>query len=317
LKPGILFITSADTDPTRDIMQDTLHEGLDEVLGAERVYCYPYKDYSQFQYNLTPMSAAKSLHRRPVGRRRLADWRESIAAVVVGSVGSEALRTWEMLSDLFPNCPVALIVDQWSPGLPWPTTIRFTHRFIKDLLPEGRAPGIYALTYAAPSRVMMPAPVERDIDVSFVARNTHPLRTECAQLLEEAGFQVFLDAAMPREQFCGILNRSRVAVSIRGASWDSMRYWEIPYHGALLLSQRLPVVVPDNFVDGESAVFFDHPADMMEKIQDLVSDRGSRLEAIAASGMSLCREKHTAAARARYLLQCLGLGPALGLDAGS
>jgi hypothetical protein len=309
VEPGILFITS----PEIDLMQDIIHEGLDEILGADRVYCYPYKDYSQFQYNLTPPSPQKNLHRRPVGRRRLEEWRESIVAVVIGSIRPDALETWQTVSGLFADRPTALINGEWSPILEWPANVGYTHRFSKDLLPGDEAPGLYPLAYSAPPRAMLPEELERDIRVSFVVRDTHPLRSECAKLLAEAGFLALLDIDIPREQFCWILNRSRIAVSVRGVAWDSLRYWEIPYHGALLLSQRLPIVVPDNFVDGESAVFFDDPADMMEKIGQLLADE-DRLAAIAVAGRRLSREKHTAAARARYLLDRMGLLPILGLE---
>jgi len=45
---------------------------------------------------------------------------------------------------------------------------------------------------------------------------------------------------------------------------------------------------------------------MMEKIRLLLADE-DRLRAIAAAGRRLCRERHTAAARARYLLDKMGL----------
>jgi len=222
VRPGLLFITA----PEIDLMQDILHEGLDELLGPERVLCYPYKDYSRFQYNLEPPSPQKNPHRYPVVLRRLEEWKESIAAVVIGSVRAETLETWRSISPLFPDRPAALINGEWSPVPAWPTNVRYTHRFSKDLLPGDEAPGLYPLTLAAPPRAMVPAETERDIPVSFVARATHPLREACAKALEEAGFLVLLDADIAREQFCHILNRSKIAVSVRGSAWDSLRYWE-------------------------------------------------------------------------------------------
>jgi len=300
--PAVLFITSREID----LMQDILHEGLDELLGPERVWCYPYKDYSRFQYNLTPPSACNQPHREPVGRARLAAERDRVAAVVVGSVRPDAQAVWRALQDLFPDQPVALVNGEWSsPVSAWPSDIRYTHRFSKDLRPEDAAPGLYPLTYSVPPRVMLPERTERDIPVSFVARTTAPVRREVADALAGAGFLVFLDADLPREQYCWILNRSRIAVSVRGAAWDTLRYWEIPYHGALLLSERLPILIPDNFLDGDSAVFFDSPADMLAKIKDLLADQ-TRLDRIARAGRDLAWSKHTAPARARYVLEKMG-----------
>lgn len=293
------------------MMEDILHEGLDELLGPERVWCFPYKDYSRFQYNLLPLSAQQNPHRHPIGRARLREQGDSIAAVVVGSARPDALTVWQELQHLFPDQPAALVNAQWYPVPVWPPGLRYTHCFTKDLLPEDRAPGLYPLPYAAPTRVMLPVETERDIPVSFVARATLPIRSRCAEILEREGFLALLDVDVPREQFCWILNRSKIAVSVRGYAWDTLRYWEIPYHGALLLSQRLPIVIPDNFVDGESAVFFDSLEDMVDKIRLLLADE-NRLGLIAAAGKKLSWEKHTAVVRARYVLDKMGVLPLFG-----
>ncbi|MEW6032912.1 MAG: glycosyltransferase [Bacillota bacterium] len=297
----ILFITN----PRPNFVEDILHEGLDELLGPDRVICYPYKDYSSFQYNLQPPSPQNELHRDRLGRAHLLEMREGIAGVVVGSIQPEAVSVWETLQVRFPRCPVAVVNGELH-DFAWPPGIRLTHRFQKDVLPEQFRAGIIPLPMAAPARAMLPFETERDIDVSFVARSTHELRRACADLLDRAGFTVLLDLPLPREQFCTVLNRSRIAVSVQGVAFDTFRYWEIPYHGALLLSQRLPTVIPDNFVDGESAVFFDTPPEMMVKIRELLADPEGLIR-IAERGRALAHERHTAVARARYLLEKMGL----------
>jgi hypothetical protein len=299
--PTVLFITS----PKIDFLQDIIHEGLDELLGPERVICYPYKDYSRFQYNLYPESAQKRPHRMPVGRLRLLETRDSVDAVVVGSIRGQAVETWAELQDEFTHCPVAILHGEERDD-PWPDGIRYTHRFKMDLLPEQSEPDLFPLPLAAPARVMLPEDLPRDIDVSFVARSTQGIRRQCAEALSREGFLVLMDADLPREQFCWILNRSKIAVSTSGAAHDTFRYWEIPYHGALLLSQRLPILIPDNFVDGRSAVFFDTPEEMTARIHELLADP-DRLAEIAANGRRLSHEKHTAKARARYMLERMGL----------
>lgn len=300
---NVLFITSSNIN----FQEDIVHEGLDELLGPEHVFCYPYKDYKNFQYNLYPVTAKTPRHRDPIGLVRIMAQRETIKAVIVGSVRDDSVATWRSIQDQFQDYPVALLNGEEGPPV-WPEGVRYTHRFRMSLLPEEQAPDLYPLPMAAPPRVMLPAPVIRDIEVSFVARPTNETRDRCAEMLRQEGFTVFYGADLPREQFCWILNRSKIAVSLPGATWDTFRYWEIPYHGALLLSQRLPIVLPDNFVDWESAVFFDDLEDMMAKIRFLLADEG-RLAAIAAKGKELSWEKHTSVARARYLLEKMGLWP--------
>lgn len=298
----VLFLTS----PEINYQEDLIHEGLDELLGPDNVWCYPYKDYSRFQYNLYEAAEPDAPHRQPLQPDQILAERDRFDAVVVGSVRPEAVELWREWQGLFPPLPVALLHGEEVEG--WPGGLRYTHRFKMQLYPAEHSEDLSPLPLAAASRAMMPAEVERDIDVSFVMRPTVEIRLWCAELLRRAGHMVLLGADLPREQFCWLLNRSRIAISLRGVAWDTFRYWEIPYHGALLLSEPLPIVLPDNFVDGESAVFFRGPADLLDQIDTLLADP-ARLERIAANGRRLAHEKHTTLARARYLLTQLGVWP--------
>ncbi len=296
----VLFITS----PEINFLEDALHEGLDQLLGADQVHCYPYKNYSEFQYNLYPLDHFPP-HRDPVDLDVILARREKIAAVIVGSIRKEALNAWRPIQNRFTHCPVALVNGEEGKQI-WPDGVWYTHRFWFNLMLGEDTCNLFPLPMCAPSRTMLPVEMDRDLPVSFAARGTHPLRRKVAEILRREGHTVLLDCDIPREQFCGLLNRSLIGVSVRGAEWDTMRYYETPYHGALLLSQRLPIVIPDNFRDGEHAVFFDDLDDMLEKIHSLLADR-DRLSRIAAAGCKYAQEKHTAVARARYLLKKLGL----------
>jgi len=301
----VLFVTSCRVN----FLEDILHEGFDEVLGPENVFCFPYKDYGDFQYNLYPPDPTTPPHRPVTGYVRLMAAKEEIGAVVIGTTLPDSVATWQLIQGEFTRVPVALIRDAEDT---WPSGIRYTHRFAKNLLPEEQASDLWPLPMAAPPRAMLAAAVPRDIDLSFVVRPTVGFRELCAEALLQKGFCVFLGADLPREQFCWLLNRSKIAVSVRGRGWDTFRYWEIPYHGALLLSQRLPILIPDNFIDGTSATFFDSPEEMVEKAQDLLTHPAT-LARIASAGRRLALEKHTAGARARYVLEKLGLAVPGGL----
>ena len=300
--PALLYLTT----PAINMGEDILHEGLDSLLGPERVHCYPFKDYAAFQYNLYPPMADHVPHRRPIGIARLLEHRNDIAGVVLFT-RRPAPQIWAQIRGYFPGVPVAVVNgEEVGSRLVFPPGLGCTHRFQMDLHPDEAQEGLYPLTMAAPERVMLAEETARDIDVSYVIRNTSRLRLEVAHVLEREGFLVLVDADIPREQFCWILNRSKIAVSVSGAGTDTFRYWEIPYHGALLASSRPPTLIPDNFVDGESAVFYDDPEDLVVKLRALLADE-PRLSRIAAAGQTLCQEKHTAAARARYVLEKMGL----------
>lgn len=97
------------------------------------------------------------------------------------------------------------------------------------------------------------------------------------------------------------LRESRVGLNCFGMGFDTVRYWELPAHGCLLLSDRLPIQIPHNFVDGRHAVFFDTLPELIEKL-DYCLAHPAEAEAIAAAGRAHFLAYHTNAARARQAL---------------
>ncbi|MBX3465401.1 MAG: glycosyltransferase family 1 protein [Planctomycetes bacterium] len=97
------------------------------------------------------------------------------------------------------------------------------------------------------------------------------------------------------------LASSRVAVSARGAGFDTLRYWEVPACGAMLLSERPTIEIPDDFEDGRSAVFFDGVDDFVDKARRCCADLEAAAR-IAAAGQQRLRDHHTTRHRAAYVL---------------
>ena len=93
-----------------------------------------------------------------------------------------------------------------------------------------------------------------------------------------------------------------MGISLPGNGFDTVRYWELPAHGVLLLSERLPLAIPHDFVDGKHAVFFDTVAELRDKADYYLAHPQEAI-AIARSGHAYLLEHHTGSARAR---QCLG-----------
>ncbi len=105
-----------------------------------------------------------------------------------------------------------------------------------------------------------------------------------------------------QQDYVAGLRRCVMAPSFFGAGFDTVRYWEIPAHGALLLAERPPIIVPHNFEDGIHAVFFDDGEEFSEKLRYYISDR-ERCATIAKAGHEHLRAHHTGAARAQQLLE--------------
>jgi hypothetical protein len=91
---------------------------------------------------------------------------------------------------------------------------------------------------------------------------------------------------------------------VRGAGWDTYRYWEIPFFGSVLLSQRIPVAIPDNFVEDTEAVFFDTIPEFAAKLIWLL-DHPADAERIAKAGQQKCMARHLSTHRATTVLEAI------------
>ena len=101
--------------------------------------------------------------------------------------------------------------------------------------------------------------------------------------------------------YISMLERSRLALSTRGTGYDTFRYWEIPYNGAALLSQRIPIFIPNNFIDGESALYFDNQKELKSKIEKYAI-KTQEWQEIAKKGNKLFLEHHTPEKRIKDLI---------------
>jgi hypothetical protein len=120
----------------------------------------------------------------------------------------------------------------------------------------------------------------------------------------ERALGVTFDRTYTQAEYGAALLDSRIGICLAGAGFDTVRYWELPAHGCMLLSERLPTVIPHNFENGVSAVFADDAPDMADKLAYYVA-HPDEAEKIAQAGHAHFLEYHTASARARQLLKHL------------
>jgi hypothetical protein len=149
---------------------------------------------------------------------------------------------------------------------------------------------------------------EREYDVAFLGGPTSDGRADLLRDLEalaREGYRVAVPGAggarLSWREYMEVLARSRIGIAVRGAGWDTYRYWEVPSAGALLLSERPGIPIPRNFVDGVEAVFAP-PGELIATARRLL---GSGLDEIAARGRTALLERHTSVNRARTVLDHL------------
>ena len=199
---------------------------------------------------------------------------------------------------------------------------------------------IHPLPFSVTAATLSPAaPEGRDIDISFVGRASHRKRVRAVNLLRrtkgirfEGG--VYLDSSDRRsklaaswlgiatakllgdprasasaqagklepDQYRCLLRRSKMALSIRGGGFDTVRYWEIVASKTLLISEPPDIVIPHNFEHGRHAMFCRHDLrDLPSIVRRLRDDDRARLEMVEAGYRHLL-QFHTSERRAAYLL---------------
>jgi len=109
------------------------------------------------------------------------------------------------------------------------------------------------------------------------------------------------DRVYSQEEYKRALTQAKIGLSFFGFGFDTVRYWELAAHGCMLLAERPLIRIPFDFIDGQSAVFFN---DLPELEHQLAYYLARPIEAteIAQAGHAHFRRYHTTSARARQFL---------------
>lgn len=299
-----------------DFGTDTLYDGLCEILGDENVCEFPWK----------PTLHGRDPH-RAMGypclfeRGGEANDLEGIEAQLRAGAFDAVLY-----SDTLGTLPADLVARLAHAGqsLPW---------YVLDMWDQ---PGDYLGDIAARlPGVTLRATFKREKIAGFdYGANVHPMPFAYAEryasqptwdaregvfwagkpvcgarrlVLDEITrcFRRDFTATYTQEEYRQRLQSALIGLCLFGNGFDTVRYWELPAHGVMLLAERPPIEIPNNFVDGVSAVFFDDLGDLEDKLAHYL-DHPDEARAIAKAGHAHYRQHHTATARARQLLAVIG-----------
>jgi hypothetical protein len=140
--------------------------------------------------------------------------------------------------------------------------------------------------------------VERSRAVTFLGKRTDQMREGVWQALGSR------EEFIGKDEYNKALASSVIGVSVRGAGWDTYRYWETAYFGCALLAQFPAIHVPGNFEDGREAVFWRSVSEFKSKLDLLLSDRKRALE-IGQAGRAAVLERHLSTHRAKTVLEAV------------
>ena len=168
--------------------------------------------------------------------------------------------------------------------------------------------GIEPLPFGIIDVGVAPSP-EKDYDVAFAGSTRNPSRAAVSEMvdrLKRDGYRVFTtDTPVPWTEYLDALRRSQIGVAARGLGYDTYRYWEVPYAGALLVSEHPQTVIPHNFVHGEEAVFV-RSNEMEAAVREWVQ-RDDAAD-VARAGREKVLKHHTSVQRAERVIELIGSG---------
>ena len=312
-RPRILYVIH----PRFHYGLDVLYDGLCNVLGDERVVDFPYKP---FLHGVVPDTLAHypcSFNRPGTAcdlEEILAQLRARAFDLILYGDCEQALdvATARQIAEAAGDIPV-FVVDaldamvnarssvQWHLGLGG-----VAGYFKREMLAGADyGPNTFPLPFAYPeNRLPSRLPETRTRAFFWAGHQKASLRRLYIERIE-AMLNETLETYYPPDQYVDILRDTRIGLNCFGFGFDTVRYWELPAQGCMLLSERPPIRIPHNFRDGENAVFFDDVRELEEKLAYYL-ERPEETAAVAAAGHDHLERHHTGSARARQLLGCVG-----------
>jgi hypothetical protein len=307
--PRILFITH----PRPHYGLDVLYDGLCSVLGDERVEEYPWKPLlhgaepnrlvnypCRFDRSGQPQSLDDILHALRTGQFDFVLFGDFEMSLDRDSAGQ--------IMEAAQGIPLFLVDAQDDPLENRKNVLEFLGRpaatayFKREMLGcVDYGPRTYPLPFAhadgyVPEEISGPRPNP----LFWAGHRIFGLRRFYLEHIEAVLGRKF-DKSYTQAEYIQTLRSSQIGLNIFGKGFDTVRYWEVPAHGCMLLAERLPIRIPHNFRDGESAVFFDALDDLEGKLRYYLS-HPQQSAVIAQKGYAHLKRHHTGSARARQFL---------------
>ncbi len=308
-RPRLLFLCHRHSD----YGMDTLYDGLCRMLGPERGTEFPWKPTLHGQDSEAAQSYPCTFELPGVPRDEAwvcARLRERYfdAVIYVDTLFDLERDMVRRIMDAADDTPL-IVLDTWDEAGDYlADALAHLGRdsaaayFKREMLAGVVYPcNTYPLPFSYPDdRVPKAISDERVVPFFWAGKWQDGMRRLYLEHIEKA-FGLDLKRRYPQAEYAACLNQARVGLNLFGLGFDTVRYWELPAHGCMLLSERPPICIPYNFVDGESAMFFDDAAELEQKLHYLL-DHPEEAQDIARAGRAHFLRYHTSSARARQFL---------------
>jgi hypothetical protein len=119
-----------------------------------------------------------------------------------------------------------------------------------------------------------------------------------------SGTNLLPEGRLGRDVYYQTLQQCRMVLSLSGDGWDTFRFWENAACNALHLAHRMPLYIPDDFVDDQEIIRFGDLDDLRRKMDPVLENQEIYYRLIRQGRRKLL-SAHTTQHRATYLLDRL------------
>lgn len=308
-RPRILFVMH----PRLHFGLDVLYDGLCSALGDDYVTDYPFKstlhgdtprEMAHYPCSFDRPGSPKSLE-QVIGELRDDAYDLVLYGDCEGAIDPDTAR---QLSDAAGDTPVCIVdaIDesQSSRAAVCAQLGRedVTAYFKREMLAcADYGPNAFPLPFAfAEGRSDREYSDYRPTRFFWAGHRQFAMRRLYLEALERH-LNVSLEGFYAPDDYNRILRESLIGLNCFGFGFDTVRYWELPARGCMLFSERLPLLIPHNFQDGESAVFWDDVPQLIAKLDYYLADPAEAAR-VGRAGYAHFWKYHTGTARARQLL---------------
>jgi len=327
----ILFVNSR----SPDYVEDQLFSALTEIYGKDLVISFPLN----YRYYIKRKPYPLDMGRCRTALDYLADMfsiKKELKAfdfdcIILGSTKQDVFETFVDLRDSIPSGIPLIYID----GGDYPevggdaSRLKFKALY-DDVVRHHKFSYIFKREYISGKEYLdnvhpfpmafKPQPIritgEKKYDVTCWCVESDPIRTRALSLLEDLYDcrdngttlnQTFRNYKRKGLAYLEDLGRSRISCNFRGVGWDTLRYWEIPAVGALMVSQKPGIVIPDNFVNEEHLVFCKNDLSNLTTLIDYYLSHEDETMEMTARANDHLRKYHTHMKRAEFLIDRAGL----------
>lgn len=149
-------------------------------------------------------------------------------------------------------------------------------------------------------------------DVAFWAVESDPIRTAVLKFLENrfdcasngtVQNQNFHSYARKGQFYFEELKKTKISLNFRGTGWDTLRFWEIMGLKSFMISQRMQIQIPNDYIEGKEII---HCADDLSDLEELCNyylKHEDKRQSIIEKAFEKTNAFHTVECRAKYILE--------------